>query len=164
MSRQKILVIEDDEAILELIEYNLAKQGYSVTCASTGEQGLDIAKRGGGSFDLVVLDIMLPGMNGFEVCRALRADPRTLLAGIVMLTAKGEDKDIIAGLENGADGYMTKPFGVAELISRIQAVLRRCAARMKAETEVLEHEKLLLDPKHQAFVDGAPGAADVHAI
>ncbi|MDY0269189.1 response regulator transcription factor [Trichloromonas sp.] len=123
MSKARILVIEDEEDILALIQYNLIKAGYRVDCVTSGEEG--VAKATALHPDLVILDLMLPGMNGFEVCRRLRAEPGTAELSIIMLTAKGEDADIVSGLEIGADDYLTKPFSPQILKARIQAVLRR---------------------------------------
>jgi DNA-binding response OmpR family regulator len=116
----KILVVEDDANLLETLKYNLRKEGYEVTVASDGEQAVAAARRE--RPDLIVLDVMLPKMNGFEVCRILR---REMTAPILMLTAKAEETDKIVGLEIGADDYMTKPFSLRELLARIRAVLRR---------------------------------------
>jgi two-component system phosphate regulon response regulator PhoB len=123
MNKARILVIEDEEDILALIQYNLIKSGYRVECVTSGEEG--VAKATALHPDLVILDLMLPGINGFEVCRRLRAEPGTAELPIIMLTAKGEDADIVSGLEIGADDYLTKPFSPQVLKARIQAVLRR---------------------------------------
>lgn len=123
MSKPHILVIEDEEDILALIQYNLIKAGYRVDCVTSGEEGL--ARAAALHPDLVILDLMLPGINGFEVCRRLRADSGTASLPVIMLTAKGEDADIVAGLEIGADDYLPKPFSPQVLQARIQAVLRR---------------------------------------
>ena len=130
MAKEHILVIEDEEDILALVHYNLAKEGFQVTCAASGEEGL--RRLAAGRPDLILLDLMLPGMDGLEVCRALRRDAETATVPIVMLTAKGEEADIVAGLELGADDYMTKPFSPRVLISRIRAVLRRRARGRRA--------------------------------
>jgi two-component system phosphate regulon response regulator PhoB len=123
MNKARILVIEDEEDILALIQYNLIKAGYRVECATSGEEG--VARATALHPDLVILDLMLPGINGFEVCRRLRAEPGTAALPVIMLTAKGEDADIVAGLDIGADDYLTKPFSPQILKARIQAVLRR---------------------------------------
>jgi len=128
MSKEQILVIEDEEDILALIHFNLVKAGYRVECATTGEEGFVKAREY--SPDLVLLDLMLPGMDGLEVCRRLRKAPDTQDLPIIMLTAKSEEHDIIQGLELGADDYITKPFSPQVLVARAQAVLRR---RAKAE-------------------------------
>lgn len=119
----KILVVDDEEDILELLRYNLAKEGYTIECVNTGEDALIRAESGWP--DLIILDLMLPRVNGLEVCRRLKNAEGTKHIPIVMLTAKGEDADIVAGLELGADDYVTKPFSVRVLAARVRAVLRR---------------------------------------
>ena len=120
-----VLVIDDEADIADLISYNLKKEGFLVDSASDGEQAL--AKIRKGKYDLVVLDLMLPGIQGMEICRIIRNDLKTARMPIIMLTAKGEEVDRIVGLEMGADDYMTKPFSPRELIARVKAVLRRSA-------------------------------------
>ncbi len=122
-SKTHILVIEDEEDILELISYNLRKEGYEVTGISSGEAGLEQAEKIMPA--LVVLDLMLPGIDGFEVCLKLKRGQTTEHIPIIMLTAKGEEADIVTGLEMGADDYITKPFSPRILLARIKAVLRR---------------------------------------
>jgi DNA-binding response OmpR family regulator len=121
MSPSNILIIEDDPAILRVVKDNFVTRGYRVKTARNGEEGLDAALNG--RPDLVILDIMLPKINGFEICRAVRAEK--LEMPILMLTAKGQEEDIVRGLELGADDYITKPFSVRELMARAQAFLRR---------------------------------------
>jgi len=123
MSKKQILIIEDEEDILALIHFNLVKAGYRVECATTGEEGFRRAR----DFnpDLIILDLMLPGIDGMEVCRRLRLSPDTQNIPVVMLTARSEEHDIIKGLELGADDYVSKPFSAQVLLARIQAVLRR---------------------------------------
>ena len=123
MSKRKILVIEDDENIQELVKYNLEKDGFAVLTSLVGEEGLDIASKE--QPDLILLDLMLPGIDGLDVCRILKSDSRTEQIAIVMMTAKGEESDIVVGLELGADDYVTKPFSPKVLLARIKAVLRR---------------------------------------
>lgn len=125
MPKERILVVDDEENILELIEYNLSKEGYEIRAVSTGEDGLKYARAD--NPDLVILDLMLPGVDGLEVCKILKSDSRTHHIPIVMLTAKGEEADVVAGLELGADDYVTKPFSPRVLVARIRAVLRRKA-------------------------------------
>ena len=117
---EKILVVEDDVNLLETLKYNLRKEGYDVATASDGEQALEVARRE--KPDLLILDIMLPKMSGFEVCRILRKE---MTVPILMLTAKANEMDKIVGLEIGADDYMTKPFSMRELLARVRAMLRR---------------------------------------
>jgi two-component system OmpR family response regulator len=116
----KILVVEDDQTLLDVLKYNLVKEGYNVVTATDGAQALEIARSQ--KPELIVLDIMLPELNGLEVCRILRKD---MTVPILMLTAKGEEIDKIVGLEIGADDYMTKPFSMRELLARVRAMLRR---------------------------------------
>jgi phosphate regulon transcriptional regulator PhoB len=118
----KILIVDDEPDIVDLVSYNLKKDGFRVTTASDGEQALHKVRKD--KFDLVVLDLMLPGIQGVELCRIIRNDPNTADTPIIMLTAKGEEVDRVIGLESGADDYMTKPFSSKELIARIKAVLR----------------------------------------
>ena len=120
---QTILIIEDEPDIVELLEYNLQKEGYRVLSANDGRAGVEMAKKHRPS--LVLLDLMLPGMSGLDVSRELRADEDTKNIAVIMLTAKGEEGDMILGLELGADDYMTKPFSPKELLARMRAVLRR---------------------------------------
>jgi two-component system phosphate regulon response regulator PhoB len=151
-----ILVVEDEEDILELIRYNLAKEGFRVESATTGEKALSRAR-----FkppDLILLDLMLPGLDGLEVCRRLKKDPGVAHIPVVMLTAKGEESDIVAGLEVGAEDYITKPFSPKVLVARVRAVLRRSAEPAAPEdSAVVSIGELTLHPgRHEALVDGRP--------
>ena len=123
MESKKILVVDDEPDLVELVSYNLKKEGFKVSTAPDGEEGLEKARKG--AFDLIILDLMLPGIQGVELCRMLRNNPKTESLPIIMLTAKGEVSDKIRGLETGADDYMTKPFSPKELIARVKALLRR---------------------------------------
>jgi two-component system phosphate regulon response regulator PhoB len=123
MPKERILVVEDEEDILELVRYNLVKEGYLVTGALTGEDALKKARAE--LFDLIVLDLMLPGIDGLDVARKLKGDQKTALVPILMLSAKGEEADIVTGLELGADDYVTKPFSPRVLIARVRSILRR---------------------------------------
>jgi len=118
-----ILVIDDEADLVELVLYNLRKEGFSVDTASDGETALKKIRKG--TYDLLILDLMLPGIQGTELCRILRNDPKTSGVPIIMLTAKAEEVDKIVGLELGADDYVTKPFSPRELVARVKAVLRR---------------------------------------
>lgn len=120
---QRILVIEDEMHIQELIKYNLEKNNYIVTMIGNGNEGFDQARSG--NYDLILLDLMLPGMDGLDICRSLKADKKTKKIPIIMLTAKSEEFDKVLGLELGADDYITKPFSIKELIARIRVALRR---------------------------------------
>jgi len=128
LMNNKILIVDDEPDIVDLVSYNLKKDGFRVTTASDGEQALHKIRKD--KFDLVVLDLMLPGIQGVELCRIIRNDPKTADTPIIMLTAKGEEVDRVIGLESGADDYMTKPFSSRELIARIKAVLRRTGEKI----------------------------------
>jgi len=129
-----ILVVDDEADLVKLVSYNLKKEGFIVDSASDGENALTKIRKG--KYDLLILDLMLPGIQGIELCRILRNDPKQSSLPIIMLTARGEEVDRILGLEMGADDYMTKPFSPRELIARVKAVLRRA-------TEKPVHEKIL---------------------
>ncbi len=133
-SPKHILVVDDEADLVELVSYNLRKDGFIVDSASDGETALTKVRKG--KYDLAILDLMLPGIQGMELCRILRNDSKTARLPIIMLTAKGEEVDRILGLEMGADDYMTKPFSPRELIARVNAVLRR-------SIEKPVHEKIL---------------------
>jgi DNA-binding response OmpR family regulator len=123
MARKTILVIDDERDLLDIVEFNLRREQYHVLTATDGESALEIAERE--VPDLILLDLMLPGIGGFEVCRRLRSDRRTAHIPIIMLTAKGEESDAVIGLAQGADDYVRKPFGVRELMARVAAQIRR---------------------------------------
>jgi phosphate regulon transcriptional regulator PhoB len=126
-----ILIVDDEADLVELVSYNLRKEGFSVDSASDGETALSKLRKG--KYDLVVLDLMLPGIQGIELCRILRNDLNTASLPIIMLTAKGEEVDKIVGLEIGADDYVTKPFSPRELVARVKAVLRRTKGKPTTE-------------------------------
>jgi DNA-binding response OmpR family regulator len=155
MARTRLLVVDDEPDILELVQYNLRKAQYDVVCVASGEEAL--AQVRSAPPDLIVLDLMLPGVDGLEVCKALKRDTRTAAIPIVILTARGEDADIVAGLELGADDYLTKPFSSRVLLARIRAVLRRHHAEPVAEDAVITHHGLVLHPgRHEVLVEGQP--------
>lgn len=131
MAKETILIIEDEKNILELVQYNLEKEGYRVLTAARGDDGLKMAREQ--PVSLLVLDLMLPGLDGLEICKILRENSATARLPIIMLTAKGEEVDRVLGLELGADDYMTKPFSPRELAARIKAVLRRLQQPAVAE-------------------------------
>lgn len=153
MAQKKILVVEDEEDIQELVRYNLIKEGYQAHCVGSGEAGLKEARK---IFpDLLILDLMLPEMNGLEVCRQLKSDLNTQPIPIIMLTAKGEETDIVLGLEMGADDYVTKPFSIKVFLSRVRAVLRRAQGLESGESEVLNFMDLQIHTgKHEVRVKG----------
>jgi len=134
MKNKHILVVDDEEDITELVKYNLEREGFEVTCVGTGEKALQ--KEGSEDIDLIILDLMLPGVDGLTVCRILKNDPDTAPVPIIMLTAKGEESDIVAGLELGASDYITKPFSPRVVVARVKAVLRSVSKRGKEEEKV----------------------------
>ena len=152
MADEKVLIVDDEEHILELLKFNLLNAGYRVTTASDGIEGLKVANEI--KPDLVLLDLMLPGMDGFDVCKEIKKNRDTSKASIIMLTAKGEELDKILGLELGADDYMTKPFSIRELLARVKAVLRRSNSNVEVEGEVYEEGRLKVDfERHEVLID-----------
>jgi two-component system phosphate regulon response regulator PhoB len=155
MANEHILVIEDEEDIVELLRFNLVKNGYRVTAALRGDDGLAAARAH--VPDLILLDIMLPGLDGIEVCRELRREARTAAVPIVMLTARAEESDTITGLELGADDYVTKPFSPKVLIARLRAVLRRRRQEPVKEEEPIRVKDLVINPgRHEVLAGGKP--------
>ncbi len=153
MAGEHILIVEDEEDIAELLEYNLNRQGYQPESVGTGEDGLQLAREA--MPDLILLDLMLPKLSGLEVCRSLKADPETSKIPVIMLTAKGEEEDIVAGFDAGADDYVTKPFRPKVLLARVKAVLRRGAATKLRENDVLEMDGISIHPgRHEVHVGG----------
>jgi two-component system phosphate regulon response regulator PhoB len=150
---QLVLVVEDEKDLVEVLEYNLGREGFSVKSATTGAEALKLISKDPVP-DLILLDLMLPDISGTEVCRQTRASERTREVPILMLTAKGEEIDRIVGFEVGADDYVTKPFSVRELMLRVHAILRRAGAE-KPEAETVEFGRLTIDlPGHRVYVDG----------
>jgi two-component system, OmpR family, alkaline phosphatase synthesis response regulator PhoP len=150
--RPKILIVEDDESITLGLQMNLEAEGYSVSVANDGEDGL--ARAGQEAFDLLVLDVMLPRMNGFELVRALRSRGETL--PVIMLSARGEEMDKVMGLELGAEDYITKPFGLAELLARVKAVLRRDGIVRRRGEQPIRAADLEVNPRsREVRRDGA---------
>jgi len=160
MVRQSVLVVEDEEDIRELVSYNLLKEGYQVAGVASGEDALVAVESK--TPDLILLDIMLPGLDGLRVCRKLKDNPKFESIPIIMLTAKGEEPDIVAGLNMGADDYVTKPFSPKVLLARVQAVLRRAEVEHtvleeEQETEIVEIRDLMIHPgRHEVLVCGKP--------
>jgi two-component system, OmpR family, alkaline phosphatase synthesis response regulator PhoP len=142
MAPKTILIIDDEKDLIELVRYNLEKEGFQVKTSGDGENGLVAAAQV--VPDLIVLDLMLPGIDGLEVCRALRSNPRTSRVPVIMLTARGAESDRVVGLEMGADDYVTKPFSPRELIARIRALLRRSGDR-HPHLEVVRRGALVVD-------------------
>ena len=143
MKKETILVVDDEEDILELVRYNLDREGYAVACATTGEKALKTAASE--KVDLIILDLMLPGIDGLEVAKRLKRNDATKEIPIVMLTAKGEEADVVSGLELGADDYVTKPFNPRELVARVRAVLRRYQKSVRPDQAVVVGQ-LRVDP------------------
>ena len=149
MSNERILVVDDEEDLLELVRYNLGNYGYRVDCVTSGEDALE--KIRSTPPDLILLDLMLPGMDGLDVCRSVKNDSHTSHIPIIMLTAKGEETDIVTGLELGADDYITKPFSPRVLIARIKSVLRRGREIDKAQV-YYKHDILLNLATHEVRI------------
>jgi two-component system alkaline phosphatase synthesis response regulator PhoP len=153
MPKEHILVVEDEEDIAELVRYNLETEQYRVTIADSGEKGVESARRH--RPDLILLDLMLPGMSGLEVCRALKSDASTSSIPIIMVTARGEESDIVAGLELGADDYVTKPFGIKVLLARVHATLRRKTERIPTDDEAVRVHDIEIHPgRHEVRAGG----------
>ena len=144
MAKEKILVVDDEEDILELVRYNLSREGYQVTGSLTGEDAL--RKIRSDTFDLIVLDLMLPGMDGLAFTKTVKNDSRLRSTPIIMLTAKGEEADIVAGLELGADDYITKPFSPRVMIARVRAALRRQKETPEDEMAIVKIHELEINP------------------
>lgn len=140
--KETILIVEDEKDIIKMLEYNLKKEGFKTLSAHSGEDALDLAH--GEHPDLIILDLMLPGMDGLEVCKALKRESKTASIPVIMLTAKSQESDKVVGLELGADDYVTKPFSPRELIARIKAVLRRTKEKDKLP-EALKIGELAID-------------------
>lgn len=144
MRNPHILAVEDDEDIRELLTYNLALEGYSVGVAKTGEAALASVLKN--RPDLILLNIMLPGINGLDVCRTLKSDPATDSVRVIMVTAKGGESDIVTGLELGADDYITKPFSPKVVIARVRTVLRRSRQDAASNEEVVRIHDIVIHP------------------
>jgi len=155
MSGEHVLIVEDEEDIAELLEYNLQRHGYIPTAVFTGEDGLNESREA--NPDLILLDLMLPGLSGLEVCRKLKSDPSTEKIPVIMLTAKGKEEDSVAGFDAGADDYVTKPFRPKVLLARVKAVMRRGAARRVTGEDSLEVEDISIHPgRHEVTVADEP--------
>ncbi len=154
MTDTQIVIVEDEPDILDVLSYNLKREGFQVASSQDGAEGLGLIQAE--MPDLVLLDLMLPGMDGLDVCRNLKDNERTSSIPVIMLTAKGEESDVVLGLGIGADDYITKPFSPKELIARVKAVLRRfeSAARFNPE-EIIEVDELIIDiGKHKVSLAG----------
>jgi len=154
MPKEKILIVDDEEDILSLVEYNLKKEGYRTIGVKTGEAALQLVEEE--TPDLIILDLMLPEMDGLEVCRIIKSNENTSDIPIIMLTAKGEETDIVVGLEIGADDYVTKPFSPRVLLARTKALLRR-KAKEPIPKEIIQVENLVIDTgKYLVTIEGKP--------
>jgi len=157
--RISVLIVEDEKDLQDLLKFNLERDGYKVHCVSSGEKALQVARDE--VPDLVLLDLMLPGVDGLNVCRTLKSEPETAHVPVVMLTAKSEEADMVVGLELGADDYVTKPFSPRVLMARIKAVLRRAGQEGAGEEgqsdQVLKSGPIVVDrQRHEALLDGEP--------
>lgn len=151
--KQTILVVDDEEHILELLRFNFETEGFNVLTATTGEEGIGLCSKN--PPDIIILDIMLPGMDGLEVCRILKARDDTRFIPIIMLTAKGTELDKVIGLELGADDYVTKPFGIRELIARVRAHLRRMDLLDHPNNTIIEVGPIVMDiSSYEVFKNG----------
>ncbi len=155
MSRKKrILVVDDERDLVDLISMNLQRHGYEVLTANDGKMGLELARKQGP--DLILLDLMMPGLTGQEVATRLKGDPQTATLPILMLTARGEETDIIVGLSLGADDYVTKPFSMKVLMARVAAVLRRKAG-VDSSQQMIANGPMIIDPaRHEITLEGRP--------
>jgi two-component system, OmpR family, alkaline phosphatase synthesis response regulator PhoP len=150
MDKVTILVVDDEEDIIELVELNLAREDYRILSCTTGEKALEIA--GSKLPDLIILDLMLPGIDGLEVCRRLKGDSKTASIPVIMLTARGEETDIVIGLELGADDYITKPFSGRVLVARVRRLLQK-ASQPTGEQDVIRIHDLVIDSaRHEVRV------------
>lgn len=153
MSKEKILIVDDEEHIIELLKFNLINAGYDVLTANNGIDAVKVAKIEKPS--LLLLDLMLPGIDGFDVCKEIKRDKDMQKTSIIMITAKGEELDKILGLELGADDYITKPFSIRELLARVKAVLRRTNVFSETEEDVYNSETLKVDyERHEVYANG----------
>lgn len=153
MAKENVLIVEDDRDISELIDYNLTKEGFRTTCIAKGEEAVRLVKLK--PFDICLLDLMLPDIDGLEVCRSFKADSKTAEIPIIMVTAKGEESDIVVGLEMGADDYLTKPFSPKVLIARIRTVLKRKKQILPDQSAPIAVGDISIHPgRHQVTISG----------
>lgn len=151
--KEKILVVDDEKDILELVEYNLTKNGYRVKTVTSGEEALELIKEN--DYDLIILDLMLPGVDGLDLTKIIKADKLKAGIPIVMVTAKSEEADRVAGLEIGADHYVTKPFSPRELVAIVKATLRRKPVKQDEEKTIIERGGLLIHTgRHEVTLNG----------
>ena len=157
MAAHRVLVVDDEEDLLELVRYNLSKEGFQVHCVATGEEAIQVAR----SLlpDVILLDLMLPMVDGLGVCKILKSSPQTQHIPIVMLTAKTAEADVVSGLELGADDYVTKPFSPRVLLARIRAVLRRKSSTTVSDEDpstIRVHEMVIHPGRHEVLLRGQP--------
>ena len=154
MPKENILIVDDEEDVLELLRFSLEKNGYKIDAAISGEEA--ITKARGKLPDLIILDLMLPGIDGLEVCKKLKGDSKTVNIPVIMLTAKSEESDIVTGLELGAQDYITKPFSPKVLVARVRRILQRTIARNLEKAPVKIHE-LTIDPaRREVLIKNKP--------
>ena len=155
MTRKKIILIEDEPDIVEVISYNLRREGFQVIAEVRGDEGINQVRKQ--SPALVILDLMLPGIDGLSVCQQIKADSLTADIPIIIVSAKGEESDVVIGLGMGADDYLTKPFSPRELVARVQAVLRRGDSRIGEQDDRILIEQLLIDVvRHEVKIANVP--------
>ena len=151
MKKKKIIVVEDEPDLVDVVTYNLEREGYSVLASQRGDEGLNLIRSE--APDLVLLDLMLPGMDGLSICRQMKSDSSMREIPIIIASAKGEESDVVIGLEMGADDYLAKPFSPRELLARIRAVLRRGARTSGASDDRIVARDLIIDPgKHEVKI------------
>ncbi len=156
MLKKHILIVEDEPDIIELLKLNLTREGFAVSSAENGEDALKFIKHNQVP-DLVLLDLMLPGIDGLEVCRALKSSPATAGIPIIMLTAKDDESDIVSGIELGAEDYVTKPFSIKVLIARVKSILRRKSRAMVDKNAIIKIHDICINPgRHEVMVKGKP--------
>ncbi|MFT7245124.1 MAG: two-component system alkaline phosphatase synthesis response regulator PhoP [Candidatus Azotimanducaceae bacterium] len=153
MARSKIVVIEDEPDIVEVICYNLQREGYQVSSTTRGDEGLELVRNQ--SPALVILDLMLPGMDGLSVCQQIKSDPLTHSTPVIIISAKGEESDVVIGLGLGADDYIAKPFSPREMLARVKAVLRRGPLQEEQQKDRIVARNLVIDPgRHEVRAAG----------
>ncbi len=154
MAKENILIVDDEEDVLELLRFNLEKNGYKIDTAISGEEALTKARAKLPA--LIILDLMLPGIDGLEVCKKLKSDSKTESIPIIMLTAKSEETDIVTGLELGAQDYITKPFSPKVLIARVRRILQKNLVRDLEKTPVKIHELIIDSARHEVLIKNKP--------
>ena len=154
MAKKNILIVDDEEDVLDLVRYNLDKEGYCTETATSGEEAM--AKARAKLPDLIILDLMLPGIDGLQVCRNLKNDAKTQNIPVIMFTAKGEEGDIVTGLELGADDYVTKPFSLKVLIARVRRILQKNIISDLENAQVKIHELVISPSRREVLIKNKP--------